>query len=124
MKIAVLTSRHTVSRNHKRRLRGITRLQVTTVHIVTDDQLNPLDVMLVFHRMSNVTNLNLVTTVDLLDYRNMLLRRRVGNSLSLQSHVLTATNKSTTGSMNNLNHVAANVTLVYLHSLSSHRFAP
>ena len=90
------------------------------VCLAVGNHLDPLDVVIVLHRMGNGANLHLDTPLDLFDHRHVLLLCGIGGILGEEIHRLAAADQRTAAGVDHLHHIAANTALVDLQVRNSH----
>jgi len=111
MKIAVLTRRE-LTFHWKESFRSLSRFEKLAICLVSGDDLHPLDVVFLFHRVRNAADFYFEPTRDLFLYRDMLFLRRVDGVLDESFHRLAATNEFAFTSVNHFHDVAAHFAFV------------
>jgi hypothetical protein len=98
-------------------LRLVAGIEEPPTGLFADLQLDPLNVVFLFHRMGRIPpNTDLVAALDLLNERNVLFGSRVFGLFLLKRHKLAAAVQRSTVTLEYLNDIAAMLTFVDLPS--------
>ena len=112
VEIAVFAGVDVLGVGHEDGFGLVAGLEVTALCLVALYQLNPLDVVVVEHRVVYLAHLDAVTAVDFLDYGHVLLRCGVNAVLGQQLHGLAAAYQLTGTGVQYFNDVAAHCAAV------------
>ena len=112
MQVAVLTDGNIFGVNIESCFWSFTRIQELGVRFAVGQQLNPLNVVRIFHRVGDTADLDRDGAVAALNDRHLFLGGGINRVFGQQLHVLSAADQITAAGLNRLNDVAAEVTFV------------
>ncbi len=94
------------------------RLKELPVGLAIREQFDPLNVVLLLHRVRDGADLDFIATFGLFYYGDMLLRSCISGTFSQKLHGLSATNQLTVSAVENLYNIATRHTFVNLKFVS------
>jgi hypothetical protein len=83
------------------------------VHILASPDVNPLNIVLLFHWVGNRADFNEDSRCRFLNYRDMFLLTQINSLFLLQDHGLPAADQDSSGIMDYLGYISAHFTFVY-----------